>query len=220
MLERGSGRIINMVSGSARYDPIAPAGAGGWGIGYSASKAAFGRVAGGIEAEFSAQGVRAFNVDPGNVLTEKRKALRPVDDFEGNYGAEPPEATAAVVAWLASSPDATSMVGKWIYAPKLCADRGLLPGWPPAKAERLMAGRRRSRTSWRCASWPRPTPAAPTASTARASPRCSCPRAMLRIVRRGVEDPPVERVGREEIATAIARSTATSRRSTSSATTT
>jgi hypothetical protein len=29
MLERGSGRIINMVSGSARQDPVAPAGAGG-----------------------------------------------------------------------------------------------------------------------------------------------------------------------------------------------
>ena len=77
-----------MVSGSARHDPIAPAGAGGWGIGYSASKAAFARVAGGIEAEFSEQGVRAFNVDPGNVVTEKRKALRPVDDFEAGFGSE------------------------------------------------------------------------------------------------------------------------------------
>jgi NAD(P)-dependent dehydrogenase (short-subunit alcohol dehydrogenase family) len=125
MLERGSGRIINMVSGSARQDPVAPAGAGGWGIGYSASKAAFARVAGGIEAEFAGGGVRAWNVDPGNVITEKRRALRPVDAFEG-YGSEPPEATAAVVAWLATSPDASSLVGKWIYAPKLCAERGLL----------------------------------------------------------------------------------------------
>ena len=126
MLERGSGRVINMVSGSARHDPIGPAGEGGWGIAYSASKAAFGRVAGGINAEFGPKGVLAFNVDPGNVITEKRRALRPVDAFEGNYGSEPPEATGAVVAWLASSPDATSMVGKWIYAPKLCADLGLL----------------------------------------------------------------------------------------------
>jgi NAD(P)-dependent dehydrogenase (short-subunit alcohol dehydrogenase family) len=133
MLERGSGRIINMVSGSARQDPVAPAGAGGWGIAYSASKAAFGRVAGGIEAEFASSGIRAFNVDPGNVITEKRRALRPVDAFEGNYGAEPPEATAAVVAWLATSSDAIAMVGKWIYAPKLCADRGLLAG-PAAPA--------------------------------------------------------------------------------------
>ncbi|MCU1396678.1 MAG: oxidoreductase [Ilumatobacteraceae bacterium] len=132
MLERESGKIINMVSGSARQDPIAPAGLGGWGIGYSASKAAFARVAGGIEAEFSKFGIRAFNVDPGNVITEKRKALRPDDAFSGNYGSEPAEATGAVVAWLATSPDATSMVGKWIYAPKLCADRGLLPGWPEA----------------------------------------------------------------------------------------
>jgi NAD(P)-dependent dehydrogenase (short-subunit alcohol dehydrogenase family) len=135
MLEREGGRIINMVSGSARQDPIAPAGAGGWGIGYSASKAAFARVAGGIEAEFGALGVRAFNVDPGNVITEKRKALRPVDDFAGNYGSEPPEATAAVVAWLATSPDAVSMVGKWIYAPKLAADRGLLPDAAASAAE-------------------------------------------------------------------------------------
>ena len=136
MLERGSGRIINMVSGSARNDPIAPAGAGGWGIGYSASKAAFARVAGGIEAEFAGGGVRAFNVDPGNVITEKRRALRPVDAFEGNYGAEPAEATGAVVAWLASSHEATSMVGKWIYAPKLCADLGLLAE-PPTTGSRV-----------------------------------------------------------------------------------
>jgi NAD(P)-dependent dehydrogenase (short-subunit alcohol dehydrogenase family) len=130
MLERGSGRIIDMVSGSARLDPPAAAGAGGWGIGYSASKAAFGRVAGGIEAEFAEQGVRAFNVDPGNVITEKRRALRPKDEFEDGFGSAPAEATGAVIAWLASSPDALRMVGKWIYAPKLCADLGLVPDWP------------------------------------------------------------------------------------------
>lgn len=126
MVERSSGRVINMVSGSARHDPIGPAGEGGWGIGYSASKAAFGRVAGGINAEFGPKGVLAFNVDPGNVITEKRRALRPQDEFEGNFGSEPPEATAAAVAWLATSDDATRLLGKWIYAPKLTEDLGLL----------------------------------------------------------------------------------------------
>lgn len=125
MLERGSGRIINMVSGSARLDPIAPAGAGGWGIAYSASKAAFGRVAGGINAEFG-PAVQAFNVDPGNVVTEKRKAQNPDDAFTGNYGSESPDATGAVVAWLATNPDASRMLGKWIYAPKLAEDLSLL----------------------------------------------------------------------------------------------
>jgi NAD(P)-dependent dehydrogenase (short-subunit alcohol dehydrogenase family) len=126
MVERGSGRVINMVSGSARLDPIAPAGEGGWGIGYSASKAAFARVAGGINAEFAPSGVHAFNVDPGNVVTEKRKALRPEDAFEGEYGSEPPEATGAAVAWLATSEEALDLLGKWIYAPKLARDRDLL----------------------------------------------------------------------------------------------
>lgn len=129
MAERGSGRIIDMVSGSARHDPPAPAGEGGWGIGYSASKAAFGRVAGGIEAEFGPRGVRAFNVDPGNVVTEKRRALHPDDTFEQGFGSASAEATGAVVAWLASSPDAVRFIGKWIFAPKLCEDLGLLaPG--------------------------------------------------------------------------------------------
>jgi NAD(P)-dependent dehydrogenase (short-subunit alcohol dehydrogenase family) len=132
MIERGHGRIINMVSGSARHDPPGPAGAGGWGIGYAASKAAFGRVAGGIEAEFKGQGVRAFNVDPGNVITEKRRLQHPDDDFEQGFGSAPAAATGAVVAWLARDDEALRFAGKWVYAPKLCADRGLLPGWPPA----------------------------------------------------------------------------------------
>jgi NAD(P)-dependent dehydrogenase (short-subunit alcohol dehydrogenase family) len=131
MTERGHGRIINMVSGSARHDPPGPAGAGGWGIGYAASKAAFGRVAGGIEAEFTDRGVRAFNVDPGNVITEKRRLQHPNDDYERGFGSAPAEATGAVVSWLASNDEALRFAGKWIYAPKLCADRGLLPGWPP-----------------------------------------------------------------------------------------
>lgn len=130
MLEHGEGRIVNMVSGSARHDPPGPAGQGGWGIAYSASKAAFGRVAGGIEAEFRDRGVRAFNVDPGNVVTEKRRAVRPDDDFEAGFGSAPADATGAVVAWLATDPGAARFVGKWIYAPKLCADLGLLPDWP------------------------------------------------------------------------------------------
>lgn len=130
MVERGSGRIINMVSGSAQYDPPGPAGEGGWGIAYSASKAAFGRVAGGINAEFSPKGIHAFNVDPGNVVTEKRRALRPKDQFEDNFGNAPAEATGNVVAWLASHDDALEYKGKWIFAPKLCADLGLLEGYP------------------------------------------------------------------------------------------
>jgi NADP-dependent 3-hydroxy acid dehydrogenase YdfG len=129
MLERGSGTIINMVSGSARLDPPAPAGDGGWGVLYSASKAAFGRVAGGINADHRPAGIKAFNVDPGNVVTEARKAIKPDDEYSEGFGSEPAEATGKVVAWLASDPGADKFLGKWIFAPKLCSDLGLLPGW-------------------------------------------------------------------------------------------
>lgn len=125
MLDAGGGRIINMVSGSARLDPRAPAGAGGWGIGYSASKAAFGRVAGGINAEFAPR-VVAFNLDPGNVVTEKRRAQHPDDVFSAGYGSESPAAIGAAAAWLASAPDASELLGKWIFAPKLAQDKGLV----------------------------------------------------------------------------------------------
>jgi NAD(P)-dependent dehydrogenase (short-subunit alcohol dehydrogenase family) len=129
MVERGGGTIIDMVSGSARHDPPRPPGEGGWGILYSASKAAFGRVAGGINAEYGASGVRAFNVDPGNVVTEARRAANPDDDYASGFGSEPADATGKVVAWLASDPGAERFLGKWIFAPKLCSDLRLLPGW-------------------------------------------------------------------------------------------
>jgi NAD(P)-dependent dehydrogenase (short-subunit alcohol dehydrogenase family) len=129
MLERGRGTIIDMVSGSARLDPQAPPGEGGWGILYSGSKAAFARVAGGINAEYLSSGIKAFNVDPGNVVTEARRAITSDDEYSAGYGSEPAEATGKVVAWLASDPGADRFLGKWIFAPKLCSDLGLLPGW-------------------------------------------------------------------------------------------
>jgi NAD(P)-dependent dehydrogenase (short-subunit alcohol dehydrogenase family) len=129
MLEHGRGTIIDMVSGSARLDPQAPPGEGGWGILYSGSKAAFARVAGGVNAEYLSDGIRAFNVDPGNVVTEARQAIKTDDEYSAGYGSEPAEATGKVVAWLATDPGADRFLGKWIFAPKLCSDLGLLPHW-------------------------------------------------------------------------------------------
>jgi len=129
MIERGGGTIVNMVSGSAKLDPPAPPGEGGWGILYSASKAAFGRVAGGLNAEYLDAGVKSFNVDPGNVVTEARRSKQPEDEYAAAFGSEPADATGKVVAWLATDPGADRFLGKWIFAPKLCSDLGLLPGW-------------------------------------------------------------------------------------------
>jgi len=129
MLERGSGTIVNMSSATAVMDPPAPAGEGGWGLGYGASKAAFLRVAGAIHVEYGARGIRTFSVDPGFTVNRK-----PSDEqFSSRYRGAPPEVTGAAIAWLCSSPDADEHCGGLVYSQSLCARQRLLPGWPPPK---------------------------------------------------------------------------------------
>jgi NAD(P)-dependent dehydrogenase (short-subunit alcohol dehydrogenase family) len=133
MLERGGGTIVNMVSGSAYNDPPGPAGEGGWGVGYAASKAAFGRLAGVIQAEFGSRGIRAFNLEPGFVITERMKATGGDASFtDAGFRGSPPEVPGAVVAWLATAAAAEPYAGKLVHAQRVCKDHDLLPGWPPA----------------------------------------------------------------------------------------
>lgn len=124
MLERGRGTVVNMASSSATHDPPAGPDEGGWGLAYAASKAAFGRIAGSINAELGARGVRAFNVDPGFVVTESALARGGTDAIaqSGGYPSADPSASGRVIAWLATSPDAEKFLGKTVWAPKLAAD--------------------------------------------------------------------------------------------------
>jgi len=127
MLERGGGRIVNLSSATATMDPPAPAGEGGWGLGYGASKAAFLRVAGQLHVEFAAQGLLAFNVDPGFTTNDK-----PSDEqFTNRFRGAPPEVAAAAIAWLCASPDATEHAGTLVFSQSLCKRMQLLEGWPP-----------------------------------------------------------------------------------------
>ena len=128
MLERGSGTIIDMVSGSARLDPPAPPGEGGWGILYSGSKAAFRAGGRGHQRRITcARGSRRSTSTRATWSPKPRKAIKTDDEYSDGFGSEPAEATGKVVAWLASDPGADRFLGKWIFAPKLCSDLGLLP---------------------------------------------------------------------------------------------
>ena len=116
MLERGGGRVVNMASATATMDPPAPAGEGGWGLGYGASKAAFLRVAGQLHVEFASQGLVAFNVDPGFTTNDK-----PSDEqFSKRFRGAPPEVTGAAIAWLCSSPTRSSTRAR-SSTPRACA---------------------------------------------------------------------------------------------------
>jgi NAD(P)-dependent dehydrogenase (short-subunit alcohol dehydrogenase family) len=129
MLERGDGTVVNITSAVALIDPPAPAGEGGWGSAYAMSKGAFHRLAGILSVEYRDRGLRFFNVEPGFVLTERMAVNAEALGLEGVYPAAPPTVPAAVVAWLATHPEAETFNGQTISAQKFALDRGLHSDW-------------------------------------------------------------------------------------------
>jgi NAD(P)-dependent dehydrogenase (short-subunit alcohol dehydrogenase family) len=137
MLARGAGIVINMTSGSALQDPPAPAGQGGWGYVYAASKAAFHRMVPLLHVEHASRGLRCYNVEPGYVPNQAQRASiggggkNALDD---HFRGAPVEVPAAGIAWLASAPEAAALAGQTVFVQKLVKERGLVPGWPPPRA--------------------------------------------------------------------------------------
>jgi NAD(P)-dependent dehydrogenase (short-subunit alcohol dehydrogenase family) len=128
MLERGRGLIVDITSSVAWTDPPAPAGEGGWGLGYAMSKGALHRVAGLVQRELDGTGVTLLNVDPGFIATERMAQDMGAFGFDAAAGA-PPDVIGAVVAWLATDTDAAEWAGRVVPGQQLCHDLGLLPGW-------------------------------------------------------------------------------------------
>jgi NAD(P)-dependent dehydrogenase (short-subunit alcohol dehydrogenase family) len=125
MLEQGHGTFVTTSSG-AGYD-FYPAGARP-GLGYRIGKAAGHTLVGSILAEHGADGIRAFNVNPGFVLTERNSL--DVDEFGFTAAdAGPPAAVGAAVAWLVTSPEADALQRGNIDAQDLALERGLYPDW-------------------------------------------------------------------------------------------
>lgn len=120
MVDRGSGTIVNMASGSATTNPPAPPDEGGWGLAYAASKAAFGRIAGCVNAEYAGKGIRCFNVDPGFVVTEAIRARGGAELIE-DKGFAPAQADDAglVIAWLAGTDAADHLMDRVLWSPAL-----------------------------------------------------------------------------------------------------
>jgi NAD(P)-dependent dehydrogenase (short-subunit alcohol dehydrogenase family) len=135
MLERGAGgTIVNMTSGSVLIDPPAPTGKGGWGYAYAASKAAFHKLAGILHVEHGDDGIRCFNLNPGFILTEAQKARHGGDQFGGTFATAGAEVPAAVIAWLATAPEADALRGgRHVDAQRLCEERQLIAGYRRAE---------------------------------------------------------------------------------------
>ena len=124
MVERGDGVIIHLTSGAATLAPRAPFGRGGWGVAYAIAKGGSHRVAGVLHAEFAGAGVRAYNLNPGHVLTEvgRARAARSGVDPTGQSA----EIPAAAATWLALSTEAAkALAGSDVIAADVVRDHGL-----------------------------------------------------------------------------------------------
>jgi NAD(P)-dependent dehydrogenase (short-subunit alcohol dehydrogenase family) len=124
MVERGDGAIIHLTSGAATLAPRAPFGRGGWGLAYAIAKGGSHRMAGVLHAEFGGHGVRAYNLNPGHVLTEVGRARA------ARSGAEPTGQSAAIPAaaavWLAEPTDETrALAGSDVVAADVVRQYGL-----------------------------------------------------------------------------------------------
>jgi NAD(P)-dependent dehydrogenase (short-subunit alcohol dehydrogenase family) len=122
MLDRGSGTIINLISQTAHRDPPGPIGKGGWGLSYAMTKAALARMAPLLHVEHGGQGIRAFSVDPGFVVTERMTATGRVGQFSAHFTPGTPETIGHAIAWLCTSPDADRFLGKVVHAQELARE--------------------------------------------------------------------------------------------------
>jgi NAD(P)-dependent dehydrogenase (short-subunit alcohol dehydrogenase family) len=131
MLERGEGRLINMLSEAAFTTPPAPAGSGGWGVAYAAAKAAFHRVTDMCHVEFFEAGVWSFSIAPGLTLTESMRASGMDKVLVGaGHAPAPPEVAGEVAGWLGAAPEAERFAGQMVSSRSVCRELGLVDGWP------------------------------------------------------------------------------------------
>ncbi len=128
MLATGGGTVVDVTSHTATADPPGPIGQGGWGVAYAASKAAAHRFAPLLAVELGDRGIRAYNVDPGYVETERQVANAAALGLVGHYRGAPPSVPAAAIAWMADHPEALENGGT-VRAQKLALVEALHEDW-------------------------------------------------------------------------------------------
>jgi NAD(P)-dependent dehydrogenase (short-subunit alcohol dehydrogenase family) len=127
MIERGAGTFVTISSGAGyEFYPPSPRP----GLGYRIGKAAGHTLVGSLLAEYGDRGIRAFNVNPGFVLTERNSLDVEEFGFDPSW-AGPPAAVGAAVAWLVSSSEADSLQRGNVDAQDLALERSLYPDWRP-----------------------------------------------------------------------------------------
>ena len=127
MVAHGGGTIVNMSSSTVFLDPPGNAHDNGWSFVYVAAKAGIDQLASILNVEHGAQGIRAFNAEPGFVAYGEAfdRMLR---QYPG-VPVSPPEAIGPAIVWLVREEAASRFLSKRVNLPALTLKNDLLPGW-------------------------------------------------------------------------------------------
>jgi len=125
MKRQGGGIVINITSSAGERETPAPIGQGGWGLGYSLSKAALNRMVPGLAKELRPYNIAVIGLMPGFVGTERMAAELGEFGFDASR-ALPVENPGRVCAMLATAKDPMHFSGKDIYGPDFHAEHALV----------------------------------------------------------------------------------------------
>ena len=125
MKRQGGGIVINITSSAGERETPAPIGQGGWGLGYSLSKAALNRMVPGLAKELRPYNIAVIGLMPGFVGTERMAAELAEFGFDAAK-ALPVENPGRVCAMLATAKDPMYFSGKDIYGPGFHAEHALV----------------------------------------------------------------------------------------------
>ncbi len=125
MVLRGGGLVIDISSAAGQLTPRRPVGEGGWPLAYAVTKAGFHRIADMLALEYGDAGVRAFNLNPGFVATERVLAVEDLA-FVADRGVRP-EVVGRVVAWFAATGQHRLENGSYHQVTELARELRYLP---------------------------------------------------------------------------------------------
>jgi NAD(P)-dependent dehydrogenase (short-subunit alcohol dehydrogenase family) len=125
MQRQGGGIIINVTSSAGDREIDAPIGKGGWGLGYSITKAAFNRMVPGLAKELRQHNIAVIGLMPGFVGTERMAIELAEFGFDASKGL-PVENPGRVCAMLATASEPLYFSGKDVYGPAFHEDHRLV----------------------------------------------------------------------------------------------
>jgi NAD(P)-dependent dehydrogenase (short-subunit alcohol dehydrogenase family) len=122
---QGGGIVINVTSSAGQIETPQPIGKGGWGLGYSLTKAAFSRMVPGLAKELRPYDVAVIGLMPGFVGTERMAIELGEFGFDASK-ALPVENPGRVCAMLATAKDPMHFSGRDLRGPDLYREHALL----------------------------------------------------------------------------------------------